>query len=33
MMTYLGGEVVIYHYNATGQVESLTSNKQDAALG
>ena len=27
-MTYPDGEVVTYHYNATGQVESLTSNKQ-----
>ena len=32
-MTYSDGEVVTYHYNAAGQVESLTSNKQDAALG
>nr|WP_257880336.1 RHS repeat domain-containing protein [Prevotella histicola] len=32
-MTYPDGEVVTYHYNAAGQVESLTSNKQDAALG
>ena len=28
-MTYPNGEVVTYHYNATGQVESMTSNKQD----
>ena len=28
-MTYPDGEVVTYHYNAAGQVESLTSNKQD----
>ena len=27
-MTYPDGEVVTYHYNAAGQVESLTSNKQ-----
>ena len=27
-MTYSDGEVVTYHYNATGQVERLTSNKQ-----
>ncbi|MEZ7674129.1 RHS repeat-associated core domain-containing protein [Prevotella sp. 20925_1_30] len=27
-MTYPDGEVVTYHYNATGQVESMTSNKQ-----
>ena len=27
-MTYLDGEVVTYHYNAAGQVESMTSNKQ-----
>ena len=26
-MTYPDGEVVTYHYNAAGQVESLTSNK------
>lgn len=31
-MTYPDGEVVTYHNNAAGQVESLTSNKQDAAL-
>ena len=29
-MTYPDGEVVTYHYNAAGQVESLTSNKQGA---
>ena len=28
-MTYPDGEVVTYHYNAAGQVESLTSNKLD----
>jgi YD repeat protein len=28
-MTYPDGEVVTYHYNAAGQVESMTSNKQD----
>ena len=28
MMTYPDGEVVTYHYNAAGQAESLTSNKQ-----
>ena len=28
MMTYTDGEVVTYHYNAAGQVERLTSNKQ-----
>ena len=28
-MTYPDGEVVTYHYNAAGQVESLTSSKQD----
>ena len=27
-MTYPDGEVVTYHYNAAGQVESMTSNKQ-----
>ena len=27
-MTYPDSEVVTYHYNAAGQVESLTSNKQ-----
>ena len=27
-MTYPDGEVVTYHYNAAGQVERLTSNKQ-----
>ena len=27
-MTYPDGEVVTYHYNAVGQVERLTSNKQ-----
>ena len=27
-MTYPDGEVITYHYNAAGQVESLTSNKQ-----
>ena len=27
-MTYPDGEVVAYHYNAAGQVESMTSNKQ-----
>ena len=27
--TYPDGEVVTYHYNAAGQVESMTSNKQD----
>ena len=27
-MTYPDGEVVTYHYNAAGQVESLTINKQ-----
>ena len=27
-MTYPDGEVVTYHYNASGQVESMTSNKQ-----
>ena len=27
-MTYPDGEVVTYHYNAAGQIESLTSNKQ-----
>ena len=27
-MTYPDGEVVTYHYNAVGQVESMTSNKQ-----
>ncbi len=27
-MTYPDGEVVTYHYNAAGQVESITSNKQ-----
>ena len=32
-MTYPDGEVVTYHYNAAGQVESLTSNKHDEALG
>ena len=28
-MTYPDGEVVTYHYNVAGQVESMTSNKQD----
>ena len=28
-MTYPDGEVVTYHYNAAGQVESMTSDKQD----
>ena len=28
-MTYPDGEVVTYHYNAAGQVERLTSNKQE----
>nr|WP_257882335.1 hypothetical protein [Prevotella histicola] len=28
-MNYPDGEVVTYHYNAAGQVESMTSNKQD----
>ena len=28
MMTYTDGEVVTYHYNAAGQVERMTSNKQ-----
>ena len=28
-MTYPDGEVVTYHYNAAGQVKSMTSNKQD----
>ena len=27
-MTYPDGEVVTYHYNAAGQVESMASNKQ-----
>ena len=27
-MTYPDGEVVTYHYNAAGQVESMMSNKQ-----
>ena len=28
-MTYPDGEVVTYHYKTAGQVESMTSNKQD----
>ena len=28
-MTYPDGEVATYHYNVAGQVESMTSNKQD----
>ena len=28
-MNYPDGEVVTYHYNAAGQVESMTSDKQD----
>ena len=32
-MTYPDGEVVTYHYNATGLVESLTSSKQGKEIG